>query len=459
MEGRGRIPVKPKGYRERIVDRQIERYPGLFGAVEVAGTKWCGKTWTSLAHAESVTYVDRGANLDIVAADRSIALLGERPHAIDEWQRVPAVWDVVRHAVDDLGGERGAWLLTGSSTPCLDETSHSGAGRIGRIRMWPMSLRESGESTGTVSLRGLFEGEFEPVQCTPVQCTPAQCASAQCGSAGGGVAELAEICCRGGWPGTLGFTAGDALVVVTEYLGALYRQTVPRMGGNPETAERLVRALARSLCRAARLTTLAQDVFSCGGGAGDDGSTPTDWEERQVSEHLGILKRAYVIDEVPGWAPAARSPQRVRTKPKRYFADPSIPVAALGMSPRSLLGDWQTFGLVFENLCMRDLAVYARALPRPGIEPLRYYRDDSDLEVDAIVEQMDGSWGAFEIKMGTDKVDAAASNLLRLRDKLAKDRLGRTPAPAFLAVLVGVGEAAYRRPDGVCVIPVRTLGA
>ncbi len=454
------MPVKPEGYRERIVDRQIERYLRLFGAVEVAGTKWCGKTWASLAHAESVTYVDRGANLDIVTADPSFALLGERPHVIDEWQRVPAVWDVVRHAVDDLGGERGAWLLTGSSTPCLDETSHSGAGRIGRIRMWPMSLQESGESTGKVSLKGLFEGEFEPAQCAPIQCT-----SGQCDSAGGGVAELAEICCRGGWPGTLGFTADDSLVVVTEYLGALYRQTVPRMGGNPEIAERLIRALARNLCQAARLTTLAQDVFSRDGGAGDSGgagsatSAPTDWEERQVSEHLGILKRAYVIDEVPGWAPAARSPQRVRTKPKRYFADPSIPVAALGMSPRSLLADWQTFGLVFESLCMRDLAVYAHALPRPGIEPLRYYRDDSDLEVDAIVEQMDGSWGAFEIKVGMDKVDVAASNLLRLRDKLAKDRLGRTPAPAFLAVLVGVGEAAYRRLDGVYVIPVRMLGA
>ncbi len=440
------MSVAPKGYRARIVDQQIERYLRLFGAVEVSGAKWCGKTWASLAHAKSVTYVDREANLGIVSADPSFALRGERPHVIDEWQRVPTLWDVVRHAVDDLGGEHGAWLLTGSSTPCLDKTSHSGAGRIGRVRMWPMSLQESGESTGKVSLRGLFEGEFTPVQCGD-------------GTGGAGAAELAETCCRGGWPGTLEFSADEALVVVTEYLTNFYRHTVPRMGGSTETAERLVRSLARNLCQAARLATLAQDVFSRDRDPENDSSAPTDWEERQVSEHLDILKRAYVVDEVPGWAPAARSPQRVRTKPKRYFADPSIPVAALGMSPGSLLQDWQTFGLVFENLCMRDLAVYARALPRPGTEPLRYYRDDSDLEVDAVVEQMDGSWGAFEIKVGMDKVDAGASSLLRLRDKLAKDRLGRTPAPAFLAVLVGVGEAAYRRPDGVYVIPIRALGA
>lgn len=430
------MSIVPNGYMPRVVDKQIERYLRLFGAVEVCGTKWCGKTWSSLAHASSVTYVDRGANLEVVAADPTFALKGERPHVVDEWQRVPALWDVVRHAVDEAAGERGNWILTGSSTPHFDETSHSGAGRIGHVRMRPMTLQESGESSGAVSLRGLFEGSFESVGC------PAD------------VEGLARLACRGGWPGTVGFDPEDAQVVTSEYLAALYRQTVPRMGGSSETAVHVMRALARNLGQAAKLATLADDVF-----ARENDAPATDWEQRQVSAHIDILLRTYTVEEIPGWVPASRSPLRVRTKPKRYFADPSIPVAVLGLSPAALLRDWQTFGLVVENLCMRDLAVYAQALPRPGTEPLRYYRDDAGLEVDAVVEQADGSWGAFEIKTSAAKVDEGAANLLRLGDKLAKDRMGRTPQPAFLAVLVGVGEAAYRRPDGVYVIPVRTLGA
>ena len=430
------MAIIPEGYKPRIVDQQIKRYLKLFGAVEVRGTKWCGKTWTSLAHAQSVTYVDRGANLQVVEADPSFALKGDRPHVIDEWQRVPAVWDVVRHAVDEASGARGNWILTGSSTPHFNETSHSGAGRIGRIRMRPMSLQESGESLGSVSLRSLFEGSFEPVACPS------------------SVEELADIVCRGGWPGTVDFDPSDAQIVTGEYLAALYEQTIPRLGGEPETAERVVRSLSRNLGQAAKLKTLADDVFASG-----NGTTATDWEQRQVSHHIDILLRTYTIEEIPGWAPPSRSPLRVRTKPKRYFADPSIPLAALGMSPTSLLRDWQTFGLAVESLCMRDLAVYAQALPRPGTNPLRYYRDDVGLEVDAVVEQADGSWGAFEIKTSMAKVDDGAAGLLRMREKLSKDALGRTPAPAFLAVLVGVGEAAYRRSDGVYVIPIRALGA
>lgn len=430
------MSIAPDGYNARIADQQVERYLKLFGAVEITGTKWCGKTWTSLAHAQSITYVDRGSNLDVIRADPTFALQGETPHVIDEWQQAPAVWDVVRHAVDDAGGKRGQWILTGSSTPHTSETSHSGAGRIGHIRMRPMSLQESGESTGQVSLRGLFEGTFAPTSCQ------------------GGIAELARLICRGGWPGTVGFEADDAQVVTAEYLTALCRQTIPRMGGEEALAERLVRALARNLGQAAKLTTLAADVFASNG---DD--TATDWERRKVADHIELLEHTYALEEIPGWAPAARSPRRVRTKPKRYFADPSIPATALGMSASSLLQDWQTLGLLVESLCMRDLAVYAQALPRPSATPLRYYRDDAGLEVDAIVEQADGSWGAIEIKTSIVKVDDGATSLLRLKNKLADDAAGRTAPPSFLAVVVGEGEAAYRRPDGVLVIPIRALGA
>ena len=430
------MTIRPETYRPRIVDIQIERYLKLFGAIEVSGTKWCGKTWSSLAHANSVTYVDRGGNLPIVQADPSYALIGESPHAIDEWQRVPAVWDVVRHAVDDSAGKKGLWILTGSSTPAEGKTAHSGAGRIGRVRMHPMTLQESGDSSGAVSLAGLFAGEFAPCQV------------------GSGIVELAELACRGGWPESVGFSAQDAQIVVREYLDAVFRGGVEKLGGSAETARRLCLSLARNVGQAATHATIARDVF-----AREQSDEPTDGELLAVSQHLAIVRDLYLVDEVPGWVPASRSPKRMRTKPKRYFADPSIPVALLGLSPDALLHDWQTLGLVFENLCMRDLDVYARALPNAGSVPVRYYHDDSDLEADAIVELADGTWGAFEIKLSAEKVPEAAAHLLRLRDKLGRDEQARTKPPAFLCVLVGVGEAAYQRSDGVYVVPVRALGA
>lgn len=430
------VTARPNGYQERIVDDQIERHLALFGAVEISGTRWCGKTWASLAHGSSVTYVDRGSNLMLVKADPSFALIGERPHVIDEWQLVPTVWDVVRHAVDDAGGMKGLWILTGSSTPASGETQHSGAGRIGRIRMHPMTLAESGESSSSVSLVGLFEGRFTP------------CA------ADSDITELAHLCVRGGWPALQGFDSVDAQEVIHDYLADIFAQSVPRMGGDPAIAERTASSVARNLAQAATLSTLARDVYAV-----DDGREPTNDEQQAVSRHLGLLARAFLVDPIEGWVPSSRSPKRMRTKAKRYFADPSLAVSLLGMSADSLMQDWQTFGLVFENLCMRDLAVYAAALPQTGAHPLRYYRDDSGLEADAIVERVDGSWAALEMKLSPEKVDEAAASLVRLKGKLLKNPNARTKEPSFLAVITGTGEAAYRRPDGVLVIPIRALGA
>lgn len=425
----------PEGYRPRVVDAQIERYLRLFGAVEVGGTRWCGKTWSSLAHANSVTYVDRGANLEITRADPGYALEGDRPHVIDEWQRVPEVWDVVRHRVDESGGKKGSWILTGSSTPAEDETVHSGAGRIGRIRMHPMTLAESGDSTGNVSLSGLFEGRFSPCE------VPSD------------IAGLARVCTRGGWPELVDAEPDDAQTVIREYLSAVFLQSIPRMGGDSVLVERLALSVARNLGQSPTLSTFARDVYAL-----EDDHAPTNDEQQTVSRHLGLLTRSYIVDAVPGWVPPSRSPKRMRTKPKRYFADPSLAVSLLGLSPSSLLQDWQTFGLVFENLCMRDLDVLSRALPNSGARPLHYYRDDSDLEVDAIIERSDHSWAAIEVKLSPDKVDGAAESLERMRAKLMKDKKARTAEPAFLAVVTGTGERAYQRPDGIYVIPVRALG-
>lgn len=429
--------IASSAYRPRILDAKVERYLELFGAVEISGTKWCGKTWTALAHGKSVTYVDRGSNLDIVAADPSYALAGENPHVIDEWQRVPAIWDTVRHAVDDAGGEKGLWILTGSSTPAdPNMRSHSGAGRIGRIHMRPMTLQESEDSSASVSLAGLFEGRLPHAQCSD------------------GIASVAELACRGGWPEEAFKPSQDALIVTREYLSLIFEESIPRLGGEAGFARRVATSLARNLGQAFTNKTLAADVFSLA-----DDQDPTDAQMREVSRYLKLLKKLFLVDEVPGWVPASRSPLRMRTKPKYYFADPSLAVSLLGLSPAALLEDFQTFGLVFENLVMRDLDVYSRALENVGDVPLRYYRDDSDLEVDVIIERADGSWGAIEIELSQAKAEEAAKNLVRLREKLLADGRKRTPAPAFLTVVTGVGEAPYRRPDGVCVIPIRALGA
>ncbi|MEG1831245.1 MAG: DUF4143 domain-containing protein [Raoultibacter sp.] len=427
--------IKPEGYLPRIVDAAIEHYLALFGAVEVAGTKWCGKTWAARAHAASVTYVDQGKNLQLASADPSLILLGETPHVIDEWQQLPLLWDTVRHAVDNAGGVKGSWILTGSSVPRKEEVSHSGAGRIGRIRMSPMTLAESGDSTAKISLAGLFAREFTPLMLKV------------------DTRKLVDVVCRGGWPEALGMNPMDAQVIAREYLRAVYDQSIPRLGKKGDSAERLVASLARNLGQAVTYKTLQKDMF------GEEGLEEGIVSMKTVADYVAALESLYLIESVKGWAPPARSPRRVQTKEKRYFADPSLAAAALGMNTDALLGDWQTFGLLFENLCMRDLGVYARALPNPAINPVRYYRDDSGLEVDAIIELADGRWAALEIKTSEDKVAAGVKSLTRLRDKLQKNPQAHMREPEFLAVVVGIAEYARKTPEGVYVIPITALGA
>lgn len=429
--------VDPTGYRPRVVDAQVDRYLRLFGAIVIEGTKWCGKTWTSRHHAQSIAYVDRGSNLDIALADPAAMLAGDRPHVIDEWQRAPELWNTVRHAVDDLGGEKGAWILTGSSTPARDPARHSGAGRFGRVKMLPMALSESGTSTGAVSLAGLFRGEFSPSVCE------------------GSLESVIEQSVRGGWPESIDLPVSDAAVIPREYLRAVLDESIPNAGKSGETTRRLLYSLARNLGQSATYKTLARDMYGDGEGEAPEPLIATS----TVASYLELFTSMYLIEEIRGWEPPARSPKRLQIKPKRYFADPSLAVAALGMGARSLREDWQTLGLVFENLCMRDLLVYAQALPDVGFEPVRYYRDDSGLEVDAIVEMADGRWAAFEFKLSQNKVETGVASLTRLRRKLVEKPGARTRAPEFMAVIVGIGERAYRTPEGVYVVPLAALGA
>ena len=427
---------KPEGYMPRVADAQIERYLKAFGAVEIAGTKWCGKTWSALMQGASVSYVDE--NLDLARADPSMMLIGDRPHVIDEWQRVPTIWDCVRHEVDRARGTRGAFILTGSSTPATRQgeqgPAHSGAGRIGRVRMSPMSLFESGESTGQVSLEGLFAGEFTP--CVAERDT----------------VGLVEAACRGGWPEAVDMEVDAAQLIAREYVTAALGVSIPALGLDPDIARRLASSLARNLGQAATYKTIINDMF----GAEENPLSVID--EGRVRAYLDALKGMYIVEEVPGWAPPARDRKRFATKPKRYLADPSLACALLGMSPAALLADWQTFGLVFENMAVRDLSVYARALDLLDDVPVRYYRDDSGVEADAIVQLADGRWAAFEFKVSEDKVEKGVVSLERMRRKVCENPRSQTRPPEFMAVITGVGEYAREVAEGIVAVPIRLLG-
>lgn len=428
--------LKPKGYLPRLADGELERALAIFDAVEVCGPRWCGKSWTATSFSESVTFVDDAPEL--YASDPSLALLGERPHLMDEWQDVPAIWNVVRHTVDEESQNKGSYILTGSSTPPHPERRHSGAGRIGRVRMRTMTLAETGESSCEVSLRGLFEGRF----------TPARRPS--------GLMEIAHAICRGGWPEIIANGSVHSLPIIDDYLELLFDVSLAREGLSPMKSRQVARALARNDATSAKLATLASDAFAeeieMTGGARQP-------SKQTVATYLEAMTRNYVITELPGWDAPIRSVSRLRTRPKRYLDDPSLAARLLGVDEEALIRDGQLLGLLFENLCVHELAVYASLLPEAGRQPLRYYADADGLEVDVIIELMDGRWAGIEIKLGEAKVAEGVRNLKRLRRKIALNPAARNPKPVFMAVLLGAGEIArYQPDDDVYVIPIGALG-
>ena len=423
---------KPKTYHPRLVDERLHRLLHTFGAVEIRGTKWCGKSWTALAFGESVVHLDDPNVKALAEADPTLALQGAHPHVVDEWQEVPSTWDAARRAVDAAGGERGLFILTGSSTPAKDAVTHSGAGRIARVDMSTMTLWERGLSTGAVSLSGLFEGSFEPSACDA------------------SLAPLADAICCGGWPALLGANAQTAAEVVDQYLDAMFEVSVPRKGGTSDMARRIVSSLARNVATAATLQTIAQDAA-----LGDEFGAPA---ASTVTSYLDMLESMYVIESLHGWDAPVRAKSRLRTKPKRYFADPSIPAAALGMGPERLLSDGQTFGLLFESLCIHDLRAYAACMPGAPPGSLRYYGDSDGLEVDAIIELRDGRWAALEVKLGETKVPDGIRNIERLRQKVAANPVARNPKPAFSAVVTATSPfCRYDAEHDIYVFPITAL--
>ncbi|MDE5934769.1 MAG: DUF4143 domain-containing protein [Muribaculaceae bacterium] len=415
-------------YMPRVSDRMLQKKLRSSGAVLVTGCKWCGKTMSSSQFAKSVVYmqdVDRSqAYLAMADTKPSMLLAGDAPRLIDEWQMAPVLWDAVRHEVDRRGVP-GQFILTGSAVPSDNVTSHTGTGRISRLRMRPMSLFESGESNGEVSLRRLFDNDQSDGAISSLS-----------------IQDISYAICRGGWPASLAMDRIDALEVSRNYVDAIVEEDVSRVDGverNPQRVMTLLRSLSRNIATMASNTTILQDFAS----SDSSMSAPT------LDSYLNALRRIFVIEDVEAWSPAMRSRTPLRTSAKRNFVDPSIAAASLRVSPDRLLEDFNTFGYFFESMCHRDMRVYAQA----NDGDVYHYRDKNELEADMIVALRDGRWAAVEVKLGNRQVEEAAANLIKLTDKIDTERMGR---PSFLMVLTG-GEFAYRRKDGVWVVPVGCL--
>lgn len=395
------------------------------GAVVVEGPKACGKTETArqVAASEVLLDIDEAAK-QAVAVDPGLVLEGETPRLIDEWQREPRIWDRVRREVDARGGP-GQFILTGSAIPADEATRHTGAGRMARLRMRPMSLFEVGQSNGRISLAGLLEGEA--MQSPEVGLT---------------VQGLAKEIAIGGWPGLRGLEPDQALRATRDYLEDIRRVEIRRADGirrDPSKVGQLLRSLARNVATYATATTLAIDA------RGDAESV----DRHSVSAYLDALDRLMIVEDQPAWAPHLRSKYVLRSAVKRHFVDPSLAVAALRATPVRILKDPHLLGFLFESLVVRDLRVYAQASDAHVLQ----YRDSNGLEVDAIVEAVDGRWAAFEIKLGAGRVDEGAESLLRFARQIDTARSGD---PASLAVIVGTGYG-YVRDDGVQIIPIGAL--
>ena len=418
-------------YKKRIADYLLQRKLQGKGAVLIEGPKWCGKTTTAKQIAQSV--LDLG-NTDVfnqsvrMAAISATALLqGETPRLIDEWQTLPSLWDSIRSEVDNRS-DFSQFILTGSAVPPQEATRHSGTGRIGRIRMRPMSLWESGESDGSVSIQRLFDGQdFGVLTCA------------------NDLEQLAFLVCRGGWPQATLLSGEVALDQAIDYYNAICEVDIRRVDDtrrSPERTRILLRSYARNIAAQTPFSTMRSDMLQ------HDGHT---LNEDTVIDYVGALKKLFVLEDSPAWNPNLRSKTAIRTSDTRYFVDPSIAAAALGAAPKDLINDLQTFGLLFENLVVRDLRCYAEALDAT----LYHYRDASGLECDAVLHRRDGSYGLIEVKLGGEgNIDAGAATLCKLEKNIDTARM---KAPTFKMVVVGVGKYAYKRQDGVYVVPIGCL--
>ncbi len=418
-----------KVYKKRIADDVLQFCLESKGAVLIEGAKWCGKTTTALQAAKSVLYMQDPEsvenNLRLADVKPSVLLEGEVPHLIDEWQMAPKLWDAVRFEVDRRD-EFGQFILTGSSTPVdTSQIHHSGIGRITRMLMRPMSLFESGESSGSISLKDLFAG------------------GEVSGKSALSLEQIAFLICRGGWPKAIGANERVALRQAQDYYQEVVRSDISRaddVARSSTLAERLMRSYARVVATQATVESISRDMSS----------------EEKVSSHtagnyIEALRKIFVVEEAAAWCPNLRAKAPIRTTPTRYFVDPSIGAAALGLGPADLMNDLNTMGLYFENLCFRDLRIYADLLD--GV--VYHYKDKSGLECDAVVHLRNGSYGLIEIKLGGNRlIEEGMKTLEKLASNLDTTRM---KSPAFKMVLTGVGDYAYRTQEGIYIVPIGAL--
>ena len=421
-----------KKYKARVADALLKDKLEAKGAVVIEGPKWCGKTTTAMQVAKSIIRMDepsrRDTNIQMADIAPERLLQGDTPRLIDEWQIAPKLWDATRYEVDTRG-EEGQFILTGSAVPVeSEEMTHSGTGRFTWLTMRPMSLFESGESTGEVSLGELFENPGQIKGINPLD-----------------IDRLAFLICRGGWPPAVDMKEKAALAQAFDYYDAVVKSDINRADGvskNPERVKRLMRSFARNQGGQVPNTSIRDDIMA---------NDAEGMNEYTVASYIAALKKIFVIEDMPAWNPNLRSKTSIRTSDTRYYVDPSIATAALGIGPRDLLNDLNTMGLMFETMCVRDLRVYAEFLDGE----VMHYRDKSGLECDTVIHLRNGSYGLAEIKLGGQKlIKEGAANLKALAAKIDTTKM---PAPSFMMIVAGTGDFAYRREDGIFIVPIGCL--
>ena len=419
--------MEREDYRPRLIDNIIDSYLEAFGAVCVEGPKWCGKTWTSSYHCKSEIMLGNPdgnfQNRQLAQMSPSLVLEGETPRLIDEWQEVPQLWDAVRYKVDQ-SGNKGQFILTGSATPNHKGILHSGAGRIAKLRMRPMSLFESGNSSGDISLKDICEGRIEPKISGEVD-----------------LRKLIDFIIRGGWPANQETTLKQAAYLPIQYIRAVLDDDVYRIDNvkrDKHKMELLLRSLARNEATNKKLKNDIKEI--------DD----EDIDVETVSAYLDVFQRLFLTDNQKPFEAKLRSSIRIKQAEKRHLSDPSLAAALLNATPEMLLNDLNTLGFLFEALCERDLKIYAESFDAE----LYHYQDYNNNEMDAVIAMPDGKWCGFEIKLGANQIDMAAENLIKIKNEI---KASGGIAPDSLCVICGLSNAAYQRPDGVFVVPITAL--